>query len=86
MSRFPFAVLLVYLDKLQEDRRDKYLCIEDTELLQGFEYNGRVIARINRSLAKSYPRIGKLKAECIDFINCIECDGIKFEYPKILLI
>jgi len=86
LSRFPFATLLVYLDSLQEDRRDKFLCIETPELLQGFEYNGKVIARINESLAKSYPRLGKLKAECRSFLDFVECDGIKFEYPKALLI
>ena len=86
LSKFPFAVLLMYLDSLQEDRRDKFLCIETPELLQGFDYNGKVIASINVSLAESYPRLGKLKTECRDFINFVECDGIKFEYPEVLLI
>lgn len=84
LSRFPFAVLLGYLDSLQEDRRDKFLCIETPELLQGFEYNGKVLASINETLAERYPRFGKLKAECTDFMNFVECDGIKFEYPKLL--
>lgn len=86
LSRFPFATLLAYLDSLQEDRRDKFLCIESPEILQGFEYNGKVIARMNESLTKNYPRLGKLKAECRDFLDFVECDGIKFEYPKGLLI
>jgi hypothetical protein len=85
LSRFPFAVLLTYLDSLQEDRRDKYLCIEVPEILQGFKYDGRISAIIDEDLAKDYPRLGKLKAECIDFVNFMECDGIKFEYPEILL-
>ena len=80
------SYLLAYLDSLQEDRRDKFLCIEAPEILQGFEYNGKVIARMNESLTKNYPRLGKLKAECRDFLDFVECDGIKFEYPKGLLI
>jgi len=84
LSRFPFAVLLGYLDSLQEDRRDRFLCVESPELLQGFEYNGKVVASINEGLAETYPRLGKLKAECRDFINFVECDGIKFQYPNVL--
>jgi len=86
LSRFPFTALLAYLDSLQEDRRDKFLCIEAPELLQGFEFNGKVVARISESLARSYPRLGKLKAECRDFLHFVECDGIEFEYPEVLLL
>ncbi len=85
LSRFPFAVLLIYLDSLQEDKREKSLCLETPELLQGFQYNGKILATVNESIAKSYPRLGKLKAECRDFINSVKCDGIRFEYPMILL-
>jgi hypothetical protein len=86
LSKFPFAVLLTYLDSIQEDRRSKFLCIEVPEILQGFKYNGKICAIVDEDLAKSYPRLGKLKAECRDFINFMECNGIKFEYPEILLI
>lgn len=86
LSKFPFAVLLTYLDSIQEDRRNKFLCIEVPEILQGFKYNGKICAIVDEDLAKSYPRLGKLKAECRDFINFMECNGIKFEYPEILLI
>lgn len=86
LSRFPFAALLTYLDSLQEDRRDKYLCMEAPDLVEGFEYNGKVLTKVNESLTESYPRLGKLKAECRNFKQFVECDGIKFEYPKILLI
>ncbi len=85
LSRFPFAVLLMYLDTLQEDKRDRFLCIEDPELLQGFEYNGKVVAIIDKELAASYRHLGKWKVECRDFINFVGCDGVKFEFPKILL-
>jgi hypothetical protein len=86
LSRFPFAVLLSYLDSLQEDRRDKFLCFEVPEILKGFKYNGKIRAIVDEDFAKNYPRLGKVKAECRDFINFMECNGIKFEYPEILLI
>ncbi len=86
LSRFPFAVLLIYLDSLQEDRRDKFLSVEVPDLIEGLVYNGKVLVRVNESFAKSYPRIGKLKAECRNFKHFVECDGIKFEYPKVLVI
>ena len=85
LSRFPFAVLLMYLDSLQEDRRDKYLCIEAPDLLGGLEFNGRILMKMDENVARDYPRIGKLKAECRDFKEFVECDGIKFEYPGILI-
>ncbi len=85
LSRFPFAVLLAYLDGIQEDGREKYLCIETPELLQKFEFNGKVIAVVNREMAENYPRIGKIKLECRDFIKFFECDGIRFEYSEVLL-
>lgn len=86
LSRFPFAVLLIYLDNIQEDKRDKFLCIESPELLKGFKYNHEIIAVIDEKLAKTYPRLGKLRAECKSFLDFVECDGIKFEYPQVLSI
>lgn len=86
LSRFPFAILLTYLDTLQEDRRERFLCIEEPELLRGFKYNGRVIVVVDEKIAQNYPRFGKLKIECKEFINFADCDGVIFEYPEILLI
>jgi len=84
LSRFPFAALLAYLDSIQEDARDVYLCPDKPEFLEGFDYNGRVVARVNEGLASGMERLPKLRIECQDFKASFDCDGLKFEYPAIL--
>ena len=85
LSRFPFAVLLSYLDSIQEDARDVYLCPERPEFLEGFDFNGKVLARVNSALAKEMERLPKLRVECQDFGSFFDCDGLRFVYPPILI-
>lgn len=88
-SRFPYACLLMFIDSIQDDRREQTIPDAPMDILEGLEIDGKTIrARIDlKTLGENVDReevinyLGDKQIECRSIQEFIEPDGFEFEYP-----
>ncbi len=79
---FPFALLLVYIDILQEDRRDMSGSSYWPDILIGFEKKwNRIVAKLNKDNLTSEAK-NKLQSELKMALSYFDMNGLKFGVPK----
>lgn len=87
--RFPLATLLMYIDSIQDDRREFELPEANVDILEDILVEGdTVVARINLERAARHMEEDELteyvtrkRAEAQGVLMFIKADGLKFKYP-----
>lgn len=82
ISRFPFAGLLMYLDSLQEDRRNNENDIDYQDTIIDISVdNNEVKANLNLEYIVKKNKVAKMKLECKSIIDFLNFDSFKLIYP-----
>jgi len=88
-KRFPLATLLMYIDGIQDDRREFELPERNVDILEDIQVEGdTVVARINLERAAKQMTgeelrgyLDRKRAEAQGVLNFIKGNGLKFRYP-----
>ena len=78
-KRHPFAVLLMYLDSLQEDKRGMYSEPYKPLFLEGINFEEKTVRP--KIVLSDDVRIGKMRAEFLEINEFVVFDEIKLLYP-----
>lgn len=86
MKAFPFAVLLMYLDSLQEDRRNDQSKSSYEDTIKDIKFKDREVSiELNVEYILTSRKYAKMKVECIGIDEFVEYEDIKLQYPKWLI-
>lgn len=80
--RFPVAALLMYIDSIQDDRRNpSSLAFEERDTLRNLNVEEEVV-KAEVDLAEVSPKVlGDKRVEAMGVMGLLGQDGLKFEYP-----
>lgn len=89
-SRLPYATMLMFIDSIQDDRREKGSPARTMDILERLDVaGGRVRAIINlENIGAGVDRrevaeyLSGKRVECQSVSNFIEADGLAFEFPQ----
>ena len=82
--RFPFASLLMFIDSIQDDRRDFDLTTAAPDLLQGVRVTDHTVTAVIVSDALSgsqVHQVARKRKEALDVLDFLEQDGLRYRYP-----
>jgi len=82
-SRFPFAALLMFIDTLQDDRREPVAVgPENSDLLEGLVVEDDTVSAVIDVGRLDPERLEKKRREAAGVLEFLNQDGLKVRYPK----
>ena len=86
--RFPFASLLMYIDSIQDDRREPDLSAQGPDVLRGLSIEGGTVTAVidgDTLTPEQVRQIAHKVEEAQDVLEFLQQDGLKYRYPPEIL-
>ena len=83
-SSFPFASLLMFIDSIQDDRRQRDLAAAGPDILRDVVVNSGIVTAVValQGLAEDQvEQVARKRTEALDVLDFLEQDGLRYRYP-----
>lgn len=82
--RFPFAALLMFIDSIQDDRRQWDLASAGPDILRDLSVESETVTavvQLEGLTEDQVEQVAKKRAESLDVLDFLEQDGLRYRYP-----